>query len=128
MSLVTPLNRVLGLGSAKDGTEHWWGQRLSAIALAVLGLWLVIAVAGLESFSYASVAGWVQQPLTSVLLALTVLTLCYHSQLGVQMVVEDYVHATGLKITMLIASTFVHILLAAVGVVAVLRLAFGAVV
>jgi len=126
MSLVTPLNRVLGLGSAKEGTEHWWGQRISAVALAVLGLWLVIAVAGLESFSYASVAGWVQQPLTSVLLVLTILTLCYHSQLGVQIVVEDYVHAAGLKITMLITSTFVHILLAAVGVVAVLRLAFGA--
>ena len=126
MSLVTPLNRVLGLGSAKEGTEHWWGQRLSAVALAVLGLWLVIAVAGLESFGYASVAGWVQQPLTSVLLVLTILTLCYHSQLGVQIVVEDYVHAAGLKITLLIASTFVHILLAAVGVVAVLRLAFGA--
>jgi len=126
MSLVTPLNRVLGLGSAKEGTEHWWGQRISAVALAVLGLWLVIAVAGLESFGYASVAGWVQQPLTSVLLVLTILTLCYHSQLGVQIVVEDYVHAAGLKITMLITSTFVHILLAAVGVVAVLRLAFGA--
>lgn len=126
MSLVTPLNRVLGLGSAKEGTEHWWGQRISAVALAVLGLWLVIAVAGLESFSYSSVTDWVQQPLTSVLLVLTILTLCYHSQLGVQMVVEDYVHAAGLKITTLIVSTFVHVLLAAVGVVAVLRLAFGA--
>ena len=126
MSLVTPLNRVLGLGSAKEGTEHWWGQRISAIALAVLGVWLVFAVAGLESFGYESVVGWVRQPITSVLLVLTVLTLCYHSQLGVQMVVEDYVHAAGLKITTLIASTFLHVLLAAVGVVAVLRLAFGA--
>jgi len=126
MSLVTPLNRVLGLGSAKEGTDHWWGQRISAVALAVLGLWLVVAVAGFESFGYASVAGWVQQPLTSVLLALTVLTVCYHSQLGVQMVVEDYVHATGLKIATLIISKFIHVLLAAVGLVAVLKLAFGA--
>ena len=126
MSLVTPLSRVLGLGSARDGTAHWWGQRLSAIALTVLGLWLVIAVAGFEALDYASVAGWVQQPLTSVLLALTVLTVCYHSQLGVQMVVEDYVHATGLKIATLIASKFIHVLLAAVGLIAVLKLAFGA--
>ena len=126
MSLVTPLNRVLGLGSAKEGTEHWWGQRISAIALAVLGVWLVFAVAGLESFGYESVVGWVRQPITSVLLVLTVLTLCYHSQLGVQMVVEDYVHAAGLKITTLSASTFLHVLLAAGGGVAVLRLAFGA--
>ena len=126
MSLVTPLNRVLGLGSAKDGTEHWWGQRLSAVALAVLGVWLVIAVIGLESFGYAAVVAWAQSPLTSVLLILTVLTLCYHSQLGVQVVVEDYVHASGLKVATLIVVTFAHILLAAAGVFAVLKLAFGA--
>ncbi len=126
MSLVTPLNRVLGLGSAKEGTEHWWGQRISALALAVLGIWFVIAIAGLENFGYASVTVWIRQPVSSVLLVLTVLTLCYHSKLGVQIVVEDYVHAAGLKLATLIASTFMHVLLAAVGVVAVLRLAFGA--
>ena len=126
MSLDTPLNRVLGLGSAKEGTEHWWGQRISAVALAALGLWLVLSILGLESFEFAAVADWVREPLTSVLLVLTVLTLCYHSQLGVQIVVEDYVHAAGLKIAMLMISTFAHVLLAAVGVVAVLRLAFGA--
>ena len=125
MSLVTPLNRVLGLGSAKDGTEHWWGQRLSAVALAVLGTWLVIAIIGLESFGYAPIVAWAQSPLTSVLLVLTVLTSCYHSQLGVQVVVEDYVHATGPKVATLILMTFVHILLAAMGVFAVLKLAFG---
>ena len=126
MNLVTPLNRVLGLGSAREGTEHWWGQRLSAIALAVLGLWLTFSVAGIESFAYADVAAWARQPLTSVMLLLNVLTLCYHSQLGVQIVVEDYVHATGLKITTLIVSTFLHVLLAAIGVVSLLRVAFGA--
>jgi succinate dehydrogenase / fumarate reductase membrane anchor subunit len=128
MSLVTPLNRVLGLGSAKDGTEHWWGQRLSAIALAVLGLWFTIAMLGFESFSYATVVGWIQVPLNSVMLILTVLTLCYHSKLGVQIVVEDYVHGAGPKIIALIASTFVHVLLAAAGVFALLKLAFGAAV
>jgi len=126
MSLVTPLNRVLGLGSAKEGTDHWWGQRISAVALAVLGLWLVIAVAGLENFDYASVASWAGRPLPSVLLVLTIATLCYHSKLGVQIVVEDYVHAAGPKIATLIVSTFAHVLLAVAGVVAVLRLAFGA--
>jgi succinate dehydrogenase / fumarate reductase membrane anchor subunit len=126
MSLVTPLNRVLGLGSAKDGTEHWWRQRLSAIALAVLGSWLLIAVMGLESFDYASIVAWARSPLTSVLLTLTVLTVCYHSQLGVQVVVEDYVHTSGLKIATLIVVTFVHVLLAVAGVFAVLKVAFGA--
>lgn len=127
MSLVTPLNRVLGLGSANDGTEHWWGQRLSAVALAVLGSWLAIAVLGFEDFSHATVVSWVKAPINSVMLVLTVLTLCYHSQLGVQTVVEDYVHGAALKIATLIASTFAHILLAVAGVFSLLKLAFGAV-
>ena len=125
MSLVSPLNRVLGLGSAKDGTEHWWGQRVSAVALVILGLWLVIGIAGLESFSYADVTSWMRSPVTSVMLLLTVLTLSYHSYLGVQIVVEDYVHTASLKIATLIASTFAHLLLAAAGAFAVLKVAFG---
>ncbi len=125
MSLVTPLNRVLGLGSAKDGTEHWWGQRVSAVALAVLGIWLAIGLAGLPSFDHAAIAAFVSAPLNSVMLLLTVLTLCYHSQLGVQIVVEDYVHSAGLKVATLIASTFAHFVLAAAGAFAVLKIAFG---
>jgi succinate dehydrogenase / fumarate reductase membrane anchor subunit len=125
MSLVTPLNRVLGLGSAKDGTEHWWGQRVSAVALVILGLWLAVGLAGLQTFDYAAIAAWIRVPINSVMLLLTVLTLCYHSQLGVQTVVEDYVHAKGLKIMALIASTFAHLLLAAAGAFAVLKIAFG---
>lgn len=126
MSLVTPLNRVLGLGSAKDGTEHWWGQRLSAVALAALGAWLTIAVAGFDSFDHAQVVAWIRAPFNSVMLVLTVLTATYHSQLGVQMVVEDYVHGPAAKITTLVVSTFAHIALAAAGVFALLKLAFGA--
>ena len=126
MSLVTPLNRVLGLGSAKDGTEHWWGQRLSAVALVVLGVWLTVSVTAFESFAYTVVVTWMQAPLNCVMLILTVLTLAYHSQLGVQMVVEDYVHAAGLKIATLIVSTFIHGLLAVAGVFSLLKLAFGA--
>ena len=126
MSLVTPLNRVLGLGSAKDGTEHWWGQRISSVALAILGIWLAIGLAGLTSFDHAAIAAFVAAPLNSVMLLLTVLTLCYHSRLGVQMVVEDYVHSAGLKVATLIASTFAHFALAAAGAFAVLKIAFGA--
>ncbi len=125
MNLVTPLNRVLGLGSAKDGTGHWWGQRVSAVALAVLGLWLVVGLAGLESLSHAAVTGWIRAPFNSVMLLLTIVTLCYHSYLGVQMVVEDYVHTAGLKIAALIGSTFAHLFLAVAGSFAVLKVAFG---
>lgn len=126
MSLVTPLNRVLGLGSAKEGAEHWWAQRLSAVALALLGIWLTVAVLGFESFDYAFVVDWIRAPVNSILLVLTVIALGYHSQLGVQVVVEDYVHGTGLKIATLILSTFVHLLLVVAGLFSVLKLAFGA--
>ena len=125
MSLATPLNRVLGLGSAKDGTEHWWGQRLSAVALAVLGVWLTISVTSFESFSYQAVVSWMQSPLSCVMLILTVLTLCYHSQLGVQVVVEDYVRGKGARVLTLVVVRFLHVLVGVAAAFAVLRLALG---
>ena len=126
MSLVTPLNRVLGLGSAKNGVEHWWAQRLSAVALALLGLWLVFAFNGLADFRYDTVVNWLQAPSASILMILTLLALGYHSQLGVQIVIEDYVHASGLKVAALILTTFVHIGIVVAGVFAVLKVALGA--
>jgi succinate dehydrogenase / fumarate reductase membrane anchor subunit len=127
VSLVTPLNRVLGLGSAKEGVDHWWVQRLSAVALVVLGIWFVLGVASLDDFSYAIVVSWIQDPVTSILMILTVLTAVYHSKLGVQVVVEDYVHSPALKVSTLVLSTFVHIAAAVAGVFAVLRVALGAI-
>ncbi len=127
MSLVTPLNRVLGLGSAKEGVEHWWGQRLSAVALVVLGLWFVLALIRLEDMSYASVVDWLQAPVASILMILSLLTAIYHSKLGVQMVVEDYVHQPALKVSTLVLSVFIHIAAAVAGVFAVLKIALGAV-
>ena len=126
MRLVSPLNRVLGLGSAKTGVEHWWAQRLTAVALVPLGLWLAIAFARLESFSYAAVVGLVQVPLNSVLFILLLVALCYHSHLGVQVVIEDYVHDAGIKVFSLVATFFAHIAVAVAGIFAVLRIAFGA--
>ncbi len=126
MRLVTPLNRVLGLGSAKDGVEHWWAQRLSAVALALLGLWLVFAFLGLPDLRYVTVVGWMQMPLTSILMILTLAALGYHSKLGVQVIIEDYVHAAGLKVLALVLTTFVHIGVVVAGVFAVLKVAFGA--
>ncbi len=126
MRLVTPLNRVLGLGSAKDGVDHWWAQRLTAVALALLGLWLVFAFLGLTDLRYDTVVNWLQAPLTGILMILTLLTLGYHSQLGVQAVIDDYVHAAGLKVLALILTTFVHIGVVVAGVFAVLKVALGA--
>lgn len=126
MSLRTPLGRVLGLGSAKDGTAHFWGQRVSGIALALLGSWFVICFAASGDFSHAAVVAEVAKPLNSLLLILLSVTLAYHSQLGVQVVIEDYVHGHGLKIASLLVSRFVHILFAAAAVYAVIRIGTGA--
>ena len=125
MSLVTPLNRVLGLGTAKGAAEHWWMQRLTAVALVPLGSWFALALLTLPDFSYATVVAWVQGPVTSILLILLVTAIGYHSYLGVQVVIEDYVHTKGLKIAALIASAFAHTGLAIAAVFAVLKIAFG---
>jgi succinate dehydrogenase / fumarate reductase membrane anchor subunit len=128
MSLVSPLNKALGLGSAKEGAEHWWVQRLSAVALIPLGLWFAVALAGMEDMTYRSVIEFIRHPVNSILLILALITLTYHSQLGVQVVVEDYVHSSTLKVITIVAVSFVHILVAVAGIFAVLKVALGAVV
>ena len=125
MSLMTPLNRVLGLGTAKGAAEHWWLQRLTAVALLPLGLWLAYALLTLPGFDYASVAAWVQRPVTSISLILLVVAVGYHSALGVQVVIEDYVTGKGSKAATLMASTLAHVGLSVAAVFAVLKVAFG---
>ena len=125
MSLITPLNRVLGLGTAAGGTEHWWAQRLTAVALVPLGLWFALSLAGFDDYSYVAMAAWIRNPITGALLVVTTLCVVYHSWLGVQVVVEDYIHATGLKVLVLVLSTFAHALGAIAGVFAILKIAVG---
>jgi succinate dehydrogenase / fumarate reductase membrane anchor subunit len=125
MSLRSPLSRVLGLGSAKDGTEHWWAQRVSAVALILLGGWFGYSLVRLESMTYLDVIRFVGQPLNGVLLALLSLTLAYHSYLGVQVVIEDYVHTPGNKVVSLLLSRFAHILVAVAAVYAILIIGTG---
>jgi succinate dehydrogenase / fumarate reductase membrane anchor subunit len=126
MSLRTPLGRVLGLGSAKSGYGHWWGQRLSAVGLAPLGLWFVFSVVGLASTDYWAAAAWVSDPLNAVLLILLLLALLYHSSLGIQVVIEDYVHHGGAKVAALVLNKFVHVVMAVAGLYAVIMLSVGA--
>ncbi|MBT8080786.1 MAG: succinate dehydrogenase, hydrophobic membrane anchor protein [Gammaproteobacteria bacterium] len=126
MSLRSPLGRVLGLGTAKDGTSHWWGQRVSGAALAILGLWFAVAIAGMPGYAHADAAAFIGEPLHAVLLMLLTVTMAYHSYLGVQVVIEDYVHGHGLKIASLVLSRFAHVFLAVVGLYAILRLGIGA--
>lgn len=125
MSLRSPVGRVLGLGTAKEGASHWWAQRVSSVALAILTLWFVFSLLRMPDLSYVVVVPWIAAPLNAVLSLLLVGTLVYHSHLGVQVVVEDYVHRHGLKIAMMLLLTFVHVALAALAIFAVLRIAFG---
>ncbi|MEE8307127.1 MAG: succinate dehydrogenase, hydrophobic membrane anchor protein [Gammaproteobacteria bacterium] len=124
MSLKTPLGQVLGLGSAKDGTGHWWVQRLSAVALIPLGLWFAISLVALPDLNYDTVRLWIAEPTSNVGLVLFVVAAGYHSLLGLQVVVEDYVGGA-LKMVTLITLSLVHIGLGVAGVLAVLRIGFG---
>ncbi len=126
MSLRTPLGRVIGLGTAKDGTEHFIAQRISAIALALLGCWFLYSMFSIESMAYLEVMRFIADPMNTVLLSLMCVTVAYHSYLGVQVVIEDYVHAHGLKLISLIASRFAHVFLAIVSVYAVIRIGLSA--
>ena len=125
MSLRTPLGRVLGLGSAKNGTDHWWAQRVSAVALVFLGGWFGYSLVRLESMTYLDVIRFIGQPLHVVLLSLLSLTLAYHSYLGVQVVIEDYVHTSGTKVISLLLSRFAHIFVAVAAVYAILITGLG---
>ena len=126
MSLRTPLGQVLGLGTAKDGTSHWWGQRVSAVALLLLGLWFAWWLAVTPDFSHAAVVAAIGRPINSIFLLLLAVTLAYHSYLGIQVVIEDYVHAPGLKLATLLFSRFAHILLVAAAVFAILKIGLNA--
>ena len=125
MSLANPLRRVLGTGSARSGVEHWWLQRLTSIALVPLSVWFVVSLLALPSLGHATVIAWMGQSWTALLLILLVLTGAWHSQLGLRVIVEDYVHHPGGKTLTLVLLAFLHVLIAAAGVFAVLKVAFG---
>jgi succinate dehydrogenase / fumarate reductase membrane anchor subunit len=123
MSLRSPLKKVLGRGSAADGVGHWWQQRVTAIALIPLTLWFVNGLLRRSVGRFEDVQVWLSQPWSALLMLLLVLTLALHSKLGVQVVIEDYVHGKGAKTTLLLLSTCAHVAAAVAAVFAVLVLA-----
>ena len=125
MSLRSPLGRVLGLGSARDGTGHWWTQRVTAVALLLLGSWFVVALLRIDGLTYLEVIRFVARPLNAVLLALLAITLSWHSFLGVQVVIEDYIHAPAAKLAWLLFSRFAHAFLAIASVYAIVVIGAG---
>ena len=122
----SPLGRAIGLGSAKEGVEHWWRQRITALALVPLTLWLVIAVIGLVGAEHAVFVAWVRSPMPAVLLVLLLLATFYHTALGLQVVIEDYVHGEAMRLAALLVMRLLCIVFAVRGILAVLKLALGA--
>lgn len=119
----SPYGRAAGLGSAKTGVEQWWRQRLSAIALVPLTLWLVASLIALRGSDYEVVVTWLRTPFATLMMVLLVIALFYHTALGLQVVVEDYVH-TAAKLPALIVLRLACFALAAIGILAVLHIAF----
>jgi len=125
MSLRSPLGRVRGLGSAKDGTNHWWAQRLTALALIPLTVWFCISVVTMIGADQAAVAAWAGAPLVAGLLILLIVATFYHGALGLQVVIEDYVHSEMPKLALLLVVKAASVVLGLTGVLSVLSLLFA---
>ena len=126
LPLRSPLGRALGLGSAKEGVAHWWAQRVSALALIPLTLWLVIAVIGLVGADRQTLVLWMHNPIAALLMILLLAATFYHAALGLQVVIEDYVHREGMKLALVIVLRLLCLVFAVRGILAVLQLALGA--
>ena len=125
MDLRTPLGRVRGLGSAKNGVHHWWAQRLTAIALIPLGIWIVATALYLLSGDYAAARETLSGPITAAVWILSLVALFHHAQLGAQVILEDYVHHEGLKFGSIIVMKLVFAALALIAIISVLRITLG---
>jgi succinate dehydrogenase / fumarate reductase membrane anchor subunit len=122
--LRSPLARASGLGSAKEGVEQWWMERVSAVALVPLSLWFVASIIAHTGSDYVTFIAWLKAPLASILMVLLLIALFYHTALGLQVVIEDYVHS-GARFATLVAVRLGCTAFAAAGIIAVLRIDFG---
>lgn len=120
----SPLGRAMGLGSAKAGFGHWWTERVTAVALVPLSVWFVASLIAYSGGGYETFIDWLGAPVTAGLMILLLIALFWHAALGLQVVIEDYVHS-GAKVWALLATRFVCFALAMVGIVATLRVAIG---
>ena len=124
--LRTPLAKVRGLGTAKDGTHHFWMQRVTSVALLPLVLWFGLSIASLPNASYENVVLWLDSPFNVVMLASFLVAGFYHGTLGMQVIIEDYISEEWIRIAGIIAVQLISFFLAALGVYAALKIALGA--
>jgi succinate dehydrogenase / fumarate reductase, membrane anchor subunit len=124
-SLRNPMARVRGLGSAKEGVHHWWMQRVTAIALVPLSVWFVASVVSLAGADQAAITQWLGAPFTLGALSLTLIAAFYHAVLGLQVVIEDYIHAKAVKLTLILLVQFAAFAFTAAGIIAMLMIAFA---
>jgi succinate dehydrogenase / fumarate reductase membrane anchor subunit len=125
MSLQTPLNRVEGLGSAKTGTAEFWRQRVTAVALVPLSIWFVWSALSLVGAEQSAVMAFLAQPLNAILMLLFLMAALYHMSIGVQIIIEDYIHQPGLKIACIILNRFFALGIGVTTAFALLKIAFG---
>ncbi len=121
----TPLGRARGLGTAKAGVAHWWAQRLTALALIPLSIWFVVAVITHIGADYTVARAWIGQPVNAGLFILLIAATFHHAQLGIQVVIEDYVHGEATKLAVLITVKGAAIVAGLAAILAVLSIVFG---
>jgi succinate dehydrogenase / fumarate reductase membrane anchor subunit len=126
MSLRSPLRNVTHLGSARGGASHWYAQRVTAVALVLLGLWLVVSLATFGGVSHERVVAWLSSPVAAALAVLLVLTAAWHAVLGLQVVIEDYVHHPATELVLHFLTRAGAWLGMALGIVNILKIALGA--
>jgi len=126
MSMRTPLKNVRRLGSAKEGADHFWQQRVTAVANIALGLFLVWLIASMSGQGHAAVKTWLANPLVAIALLLLIFSGTYHMRLGMQVIIEDYINAEGSKVVLLMLNTFFAIAIGLASAFAILKINFGA--
>jgi succinate dehydrogenase / fumarate reductase membrane anchor subunit len=125
MSIRTPLGRARGMGSAKTGTGHWWAQRVTALALIPLVIWFVISMIIVTGADHEAALAFIGSPINAVLLTLLIIAVFHHGQLGLQVVIEDYIETKGLEVALILAVKGAAIFLGVASVYAVIAIALG---